>query len=268
MVCLGNNAAVVALVSLCLAATSLVSCAGDAASRSTRLPSPTTPREPPTTVDGFVRELRDLDVTLPNGEAVRFDSLVTRPVGTGPYPLVILNHGSPRDAASRASMTPTNYAAQALAFARRGYGAVVFMRRGYGQTSAVNAYRGGGAPADYVAEKPFGDDGHFLFNAAAWVWWPDVAPFVAKLGLPTDVARPRAVPVLQPPSQLSTAGRSEFGRYLESEGYEKAFATDGHAWAWVSGRRTRAEAADDAIARCELHGQGCTAYAVGDELVR
>jgi hypothetical protein len=81
MVVLGNNAAVVAL---CLTAAALVACAGENASGAKRLSTPATPREEPTHVDGFVRDLRYIDVTFPDGEAVRFDSLITRPVGTGP----------------------------------------------------------------------------------------------------------------------------------------------------------------------------------------
>jgi dienelactone hydrolase len=67
------------------------------------------------------------------------DAIVVRPDDGQPHPLAVLNHGSPRDADDRATMTPYRMWAQAQAFARRGWTAVVFMRRGYGRSEGEDA---------------------------------------------------------------------------------------------------------------------------------
>src|SRR5258708_37988437 len=88
--------------------------------------------EPPTPVNGFVREFRMLDVTMPNGQKAELDAFVTRPVEPGRFPLALLTHGAPRDSSTRPSMSPTGYAQHALWFARHGYAAAAVMRRAYG----------------------------------------------------------------------------------------------------------------------------------------
>lgn len=60
------------------------------------------------------------------------DAIVLRPDDGQPHPLVLLNHGSPRSASDRPSMSPYGMWAQAVEFARRGWVAVALLRRGYG----------------------------------------------------------------------------------------------------------------------------------------
>ncbi len=60
------------------------------------------------------------------------EALFVRPSEPGRYPLALINHGSPRNAADRAAMTPLGMLPQALEFARRGWAAAIVMRRGYG----------------------------------------------------------------------------------------------------------------------------------------
>lgn len=60
------------------------------------------------------------------------DAIVLRPDDGQPHPLVLLNHGSPRSASDRPSMSPAGMRSQATEFARRGWAAVAFLRRGYG----------------------------------------------------------------------------------------------------------------------------------------
>jgi len=88
----------------------------------------------PTQEPGFVRELRKIDVSFGDGATASLDAMVTRPADGAPAPLVVLNHGSPRDPAERAAMAPTNLSGVAMAFARRGYAVVAVMRRGFGTT--------------------------------------------------------------------------------------------------------------------------------------
>jgi dienelactone hydrolase len=56
-----------------------------------------------------------------------------RPEGEGPFPLVVINHGSPRSAADRASFT-AKYKAQSEALAGKGFVVINPLRRGYGKS--------------------------------------------------------------------------------------------------------------------------------------
>ncbi|WP_066472883.1 prolyl oligopeptidase family serine peptidase [Bosea sp. WAO] len=57
---------------------------------------------------------------------------VRRPTGTGPFPVLVLSHGSPRDAAGRAEFGKGTLAAIARHFTARGVMVAVPIRRGYG----------------------------------------------------------------------------------------------------------------------------------------
>jgi dienelactone hydrolase len=69
--------------------------------------------------------------------------MLLRPAGTRRYPLALISHGTPRDAAERAGMSPYVSFRQALEFARRGFAALVVMRRGYGDSGGDDAEDGG-----------------------------------------------------------------------------------------------------------------------------
>ena len=76
---------------------------------------------------------------------------IIRPPGAGPFPLVVLNHGSPRDEADRPTMTPAGLAAQARRFAVGGWAAAAMLRRGYGASTGGWAESYGSCNgADYV----------------------------------------------------------------------------------------------------------------------
>lgn len=57
---------------------------------------------------------------------------VHRPAGSGPFPVLMLSHGSPRDAAGRAEFGKGTLAAVARHFSARGVMVAVPIRRGYG----------------------------------------------------------------------------------------------------------------------------------------
>ena len=59
------------------------------------------------------------------------EAVLVRPDAPGRYPLVLLNHGSPRIRANTPRMSPSAMSLQAMEFARRGWAAVIVMRRGY-----------------------------------------------------------------------------------------------------------------------------------------
>lgn len=69
----------------------------------------------------------------------------------GKHPLVVLTHGSPRNAAEHADVNPWQELPQALWFARRGWVALVIVRRGYGTSGGdPDSNHGGHCPrTDY-----------------------------------------------------------------------------------------------------------------------
>lgn len=107
------------------------------------------------------------------GSSLLLEATVYRPDGDGPSPLVIINHGSPRDASRRAAMRAT-YRTASQWLVSQGYAVVVPMRRGYGGT-------GGG-----WAESPGPCANPGYFNAgiassqdiAAVIAYMDRQPFV------------------------------------------------------------------------------------------
>ncbi len=375
---------------LWLLVASLSACAG-ATPPSAQVP-PSAP-DALTQVEGFHREETELEVSLADGSKVRLDALITRPEAPGRLPLVLLNHGTPRDPAARKTMAPTGLSSQSMAFARRGYGVAVVMRRGYGRTGGAyaedtgrcgekhysdaaraaaddvlgalrrlqeeswvdpervlvvgvssggfaslaaaaanphgvlgvvsfaggrgsdrpdhvcdpdslvstmgefgervrvpslwvyapndhffdpqmakrmsDAYGRAGGNVELVISDAYGDDGHMLFSEGGVNnWWPPIAPFLGKLGLPTTIERARVPPPIPSPPAWSRPRRVAFEEYLASESYEKAFAIGDRAWGWVGGKRSRTEASTLALERCAKHGEACQVYAVGDERAR
>ena len=62
------------------------------------------------------------------------EAVMVRPNERGPHPLVVLTHGTPREASDRPGMSPWQMVPQAREFARRGWTTVIVMRRGYGDS--------------------------------------------------------------------------------------------------------------------------------------
>jgi dienelactone hydrolase len=96
-------------------------------------------------------DLVEEDTTVPAEGGTTLVARVIRPPGQGPFPLVVLNHGSPRDDADRPRMTPGGLAAQARRFALGGWVATAVLRRGYG--ASTGGWAEGFGPcdsADYV----------------------------------------------------------------------------------------------------------------------
>jgi len=90
--------------------------------------------------EDFARQ--DLRIPMPAAGPRGLEAVLVRPSASGRYPLVLINHGSPRDAAKRPQMTPLTYLPHATEFVRRGWAAILVMRRGYGDS-------GGGWAEDY-----------------------------------------------------------------------------------------------------------------------
>jgi dienelactone hydrolase len=103
----------------------------------------------PAAADGFHRE--DLRIAMPAAEPAGLEAMLVRPSGSGRYPLALISHGTPRDQAARANMSPYGTYRQAIEFARRGFAALVVMRRGYGASGGqYSEYSGPCARRDYL----------------------------------------------------------------------------------------------------------------------
>lgn len=88
-----------------------------------------------------------MEVVGPGG----LEAVIVRPGGGGRHPLVILSHGSPRDASNRPGMSARGMMPQLVEFARRGFVAVSVLRRGYGSSQGGWAEDFGPCEtADYV----------------------------------------------------------------------------------------------------------------------
>ena len=94
-----------------------------------------------------------IPVNAPGGfRSLALEAIVVRPDDGVAHPLAVLNHGSPRDATDRSTMSPYRQWPQAVAFARRGWVVVVPMRRGYGSSQGEWAEGYGScANPDYAA---------------------------------------------------------------------------------------------------------------------
>jgi len=82
-------------------------------------------------------------LTRPPGEQVELVATTFHPRGAGPFPLIVLNHGSPADGAARAKMGRWRRIPQVREFIDRGFAVIIPMRRGYGDTGGEWAERYG-----------------------------------------------------------------------------------------------------------------------------
>lgn len=67
------------------------------------------------------------------GSDIQLTGIEYKPEGNGPFPLMVINHGSPRSPLDRPKMNP-GYQAQAKYFAEHGFVVITPMRRGYGKS--------------------------------------------------------------------------------------------------------------------------------------
>jgi pimeloyl-ACP methyl ester carboxylesterase len=132
------------------------------------------------------------------------------------------------------------------------------------------AYTGGGAPATLVMERPFGEDGHFLFTDAPERWWPTVDDFLDRLHLPVKILVPPVAADLLPPLSFGTIAQESFRAYLRSNRFEKAFAMalTGNVSAWRAGQESIEDAEAAALQECSKHAPQCKIYAAGNQLAR
>lgn len=125
---------------------------------------------------------------------------------------------------------------------------------------AVAAFDGAGGRATFVGVGASGDEGHYLFSAAAGValWEPAVSDFLVKNGFafaahPLDLG----MPGLAVPPALGPRGRAAFAQYaLEPPHKAFALARDGH-FGYAFGTSSAAAASTRALAACPQAPGGC-----------
>lgn len=74
------------------------------------------------------------------GAVYQLDAKIYKPSGDGPFPLIVLAHGTPRTAEDRKkTLVDTYYKTQSEYFAGKGYTVVFVVRRGFGTSTAPYA---------------------------------------------------------------------------------------------------------------------------------
>jgi dienelactone hydrolase len=83
-----------------------------------------------------------IPMTLNRGSgslSLSLEATLYLPDGAGPFPLVVLSHGTPRDPRLRVSQGRIRYALQSWEFVNLGFAVVIPMRRGYGNSEGAYA---------------------------------------------------------------------------------------------------------------------------------
>ncbi|HXZ48585.1 MAG TPA: alpha/beta fold hydrolase [Usitatibacter sp.] len=108
------------------------------------------------------------------------DVTVFRPDGPGPFPIVVLSHGSPRSAAKRRAHGRTRLAAQSEPFLAMGFAVVVPTRRGYGDSGGkwAEGYGGCDNPDYYDAGLESARDMRAAVDAVRHEPWADAGRVV------------------------------------------------------------------------------------------
>src|SRR5204863_8991882 len=83
----------------------------------------------PAAAEDYIRE--ELRIPMAAAGPRGLEALLIRPAGSGPYPLALISHGTPREASARSTTSANRLYRQAIEFARRGFAALIVMRRGY-----------------------------------------------------------------------------------------------------------------------------------------
>jgi dienelactone hydrolase len=113
-------------------------------------------------------------------EQAYIDVTVFRPEGAGPFPLVVLSHGSPRSAEDRRREGRQRLARQSAAFVSMGYAVLVPTRRGYGESGGewAEAYGSCNDPDYYRAGLETARDLRAAVDAVRGEPWADAKRIV------------------------------------------------------------------------------------------
>ncbi len=117
--------------------------------------------------DSFLADLREQVVEVPvrveglfGDKVVNLTATIFRPSGDGPFPLVVLSHGTPPHAADRVKIGRFRRIPQIRQFINRGFAVIVPIRRGHGATGGDYAEDKGkcASPLYFEAGRAAGRD--------------------------------------------------------------------------------------------------------------
>jgi dienelactone hydrolase len=113
-------------------------------------------------------------------EQAYIDVTVFKPKGPGPFPIVVLSHGSPRSAEDRRREGRQRLVAQSQRFAAMGYAVLVPTRRGYGESGGAWAetYGSCGDPDYHAAGLETARDLRAAVDAVRAEAWADTSRIV------------------------------------------------------------------------------------------
>jgi dienelactone hydrolase len=113
-------------------------------------------------------------------EQAYIDVTVFRPQGKGPFPIVVLSHGSPRSAQDRRAEGRQRMAAQSERFVAMGFAVLVPTRRGYGESGGewAEAYGSCNDPDYYRAGLETARDVRAAVDAVRREPWADASRIV------------------------------------------------------------------------------------------
>lgn len=113
-------------------------------------------------------------------EQAYIDVTVFRPEGAGPFPVLVLSHGSPRSAEARRAEGRQRLAAQSERFVAMGFAVLVPTRRGYGESGGqwAEAYGRCGAPDYFSAGLETARDLRAALDAVRGEPWADTGRIV------------------------------------------------------------------------------------------
>jgi len=128
-------------------------------------------------------DLREQIWAIPS--AVPMLAYVVRPVGEGPFPLLVINHGVALDAKERSYFPVIEFRDAALWFARQGYVVVAPVRPGYGGTAIEIPERGlfglFFSGVGNCSDANFRDAGLAIASINKWVIeYMSVQPFIKR----------------------------------------------------------------------------------------
>lgn len=109
------------------------------------------------------------------GRSDLIDVTVYRPEGAGPFPLVVISHGSPRTASDRRRAGRMRFEAQSRAFLAMGFAVLVPTRRGYGDSQGEwsEGYGSCNQPDYHAAGLETARDIRAAIDAARALPWAD-----------------------------------------------------------------------------------------------
>jgi len=110
-----------------------------------------------------------------DGRAENIEVTVFKPDGSGPFPIVVLSHGSPRSAEDRRAEGRLRLVAQSEPFVQLGFAVLVPTRRGYGDSEGewAEGYGSCASPDYYSAGLETARDVRSVVDAVRHEAWAD-----------------------------------------------------------------------------------------------